>query len=346
MKTVLVGCGGIADHWLTCLKAMPEVEVAGLVDIRAEAAKAKAEKYGLAAARIGADLAEILRAVRPEALFNCTIPAAHTATTLLGLEAGCHVLTEKPLADTLENARALAAASRRTGKLLAVMQNRRYNRHILALKRFLESGAIGKITTVTSHYFMPQFRKHFLTMPHVLLLDMAIHTFDAARFLMGADAADVFALEWNPPGSWFERDASAVVIFRMTDGSVFTYQGSWCAEGLSTPYESVWRIIGDAGTAIWDGAEGLRAQSVKPVWVNNGWRRDIVDAVIPADAPPGQEEGHAAVIREFVRCVREGGRPQTDCVDNLRSLAMVFGAIRSAEQGARVSVGGEGNPTP
>ena len=50
-------------------------------------------------------------------------------------------------------------------------------------------------------------------MPHVLLLEMAIHTFDAARLILGADPVSVYCKEWNPPGSWYKQNASAVAIF-------------------------------------------------------------------------------------------------------------------------------------
>src|SRR6266581_2652143 len=65
------------------------------------------------------------------------------------------------------------------------------------------------------------FRQH---MRHVLLLDMAIHTFDAARLLTGADPVSVYCKEWNPVGSWYDHDASAVAFFEMTNGIVYTYR--------------------------------------------------------------------------------------------------------------------------
>ena len=67
---------------------------------------------------------------------------------------------------------------------------------------------------------------------------MAIHTFDMARFISGADPVAVYCKEWNPSGSWYDHDASAIAIFEMTGGIVYTYRGSWCAEGLNTTWES------------------------------------------------------------------------------------------------------------
>ena len=75
-------------------------------------------------------------------------------------------------------------------------------------------------------------------MEHVLLRDMAVHTFGSARFLTGADPLTGFGTSWNPGGSWYAHGASAAVTSEMTGGVVFTYRGSWCTEGLPTAWES------------------------------------------------------------------------------------------------------------
>jgi predicted dehydrogenase len=244
-------------------------------------------------------------------------------------------LGEKPLADSMENARRAVAAAEAAGKLYAVIQNRRYDPNLLRLCSFLASGAIGEVTTIDADFYVGAhfggFRDH---MRHVLLLDMAIHTFDAARKMAGADPLAVYCYEWNPRGSWYDRDAAAVAVFEMTGGLVFTYRGSWCAEGLNTTWESTWRITGTRGSVCWDGAEGFKSQIVKET---GGFFSTWEDLTLPP-GPADIATGHAGVIREFVACVRSGGTPQTAAADNIKSLAMVFGAITSAEQKQRVLV--------
>ncbi len=90
-------------------------------------------------------------------------------------------------------------------------------------------------------------------MSNVLLLDMAIHTFDAARFVCDADPVAVYCDEFNPPWSWYRGNASSTVIFEMSGGLRYTYRGSWCAEGRATSWEAEWRAVGPNGTATWDG---------------------------------------------------------------------------------------------
>ena len=79
---------------------------------------------------------------------------------------------------------------------------------------------------------------------------MAIHHFDLARYFTGLDAVAVYAHEFNPQGSWYEGDVAATCIFEMSNGAIFTYRGSWCAEGCHTSWNGDWRFIGINGTLL------------------------------------------------------------------------------------------------
>lgn len=330
-RAVLVGCGGISRAWFKAAQEMEALSFVGLVDINRAAAEEKAAEFGLKDAVLDTDLSSVLQGTRPDVVFNCTIPDAHMPVTLEALRHGCHVLGEKPLADTMENAYKMIEAAAKANRIFAVIQNRRYNANIRRLCAFLRSGAIGRITTVNSDFYLGAHFGGFRDrMEHVLLLDMAIHSFDQARLISGTDPVSVYAKEWNPAGSWYDHDASAVAVFQMTDGIVYTYRGSWCAEGLNTTWECDWRIVGDKGTVTWDGADGFRCQVVAKT---GGFRSEWADVPVPEVDPGDKVGGHAGVMREFLRAVRTGGTPETTCADNVKSLAMVFGAIRSAETG-------------
>jgi len=336
VRTVLVGCGGICRAWLNAVQDSRDVEIVGLVDIDEQNLSRIAEEYGFADAACGTDLAAVLREVRPDAVFDCAVPEAHAEITITSLEQGCHVLGEKPLADSMANARRMVDAARAADRIFAVIQNRRYQPHIRALRKFLADGRIGKVTTVNADFYIGAhfggFRDH---MRHVLLVDMAIHSFDQARLIAGADPVSVYCHEWNPQGSWYDHDASAHCIFEMTDGVVLNYRGSWCSEGLNTSWECDWRIIGERGTVKWDGGAGFAAEVVKGA---GGFKSEMSACDVPATSVPGMAEGHKGVIFDFVRCVQRGGVPETVCSDNIKSLAMVFGAVESAESGRRVTI--------
>ena len=130
----MAGCGGIAGVSLDAIKTMDEIEIVGLVDISQDAAKTRKEQY-ISPALTGADLGSVIKSVGADAVFDCTVPEAHMEITLTALDLGCHVLGEKPLADSMDNARKMVEAAGRAGKIYAVIQNRRYDPNIRALPR-------------------------------------------------------------------------------------------------------------------------------------------------------------------------------------------------------------------
>lgn len=335
LRAVLVGCGSMSEGWLKAATALPDLAIVGLVDLRAQAAQQRAAQFALHEAVVSDDLVATLRRTAAEIVFDCTVPEAHLATTLTALEHGCHVLGEKPMAASLEHAQQMVVAAQTAGKLYAVIQNRRYHPMIRRLRRLITSGQFGQLTTLNSDFFLgAHFDGFRQQMPHILLLDMAIHTFDMARALSGADPVSVYCKEWNPPGSWYKQHASAVAIFELSDGTVYTYRGSWCSEGLPTSWEGDWRVIGTQGSARWD-ETGLTAAKVV---ATGGFVSETASLEVPPLAPSDGVNGHAGLIAEFVRCVRNGEQPETICTDNIKSLAMVFAAIASAEQGRTVEV--------
>jgi predicted dehydrogenase len=343
LTAILVGCGGISATWLKAAKEIDDLEIVGLVDLNEDAAKSRREEFELSGAITGTDLSSALANLKPDVAFDCTIPEAHLETTLTALRGGCHVLGEKPMADSLDNARRMIEAAREAGKTYAVIQNRRYDPNIRAYRALTESGTLGSLTTLSSDFYIGAHFGGFRDrMKHALLLDMAIHTFDAARLISGADPVAVYCKEWNPSGSWYDHDASAIAIFEMTGGIIYTYRGSWCAEGLNTTWECDWRAICERGSATWDGATGFKAQRVaKTGGFFSEWEDVSVvsgrDSEIPAEEQH-RVGGHAGLIREFLDCIRAGATPETVCTDNIKSLAMVFAAIESAEAGKRVEI--------
>jgi len=336
VTAVLVGCGSISKGWLDAAGDISDLEIIGLVDLKKKILLRRASEYGLEKTEIGTDFSSVLRKASPDIVFNCTTPEAHTEVTLQALDHGCHVLQEKPMADSMDNAKRIVAAAKKAGKLVAVIQNYRYNAQIRRLRDFLSRGDLGQLTTVHSDFYIGAhfggFRDH---MKHVLLLDMAIHTFDVARFITGKDPLSVYCQEWNPSGSWYDHDASAVAVFEMTGGIVYTYRGSWCAEGLNTPWGSEWRIICQKGGIKWDGADHYQVQVVSKT---GGLISNYQDLQIPEYDAKDKVGGHASLIKEFVHCVRMGEKPETICTDNIKSLSMVFGAIESAKRQSPIDI--------
>ncbi|UUZ97687.1 Gfo/Idh/MocA family oxidoreductase [Paenibacillus sp. P25] len=193
------------------------------------------------------------------------MPDSHAAVTTAALELGCDVFGEKPMSTSMAEAHRLVELAGKRGRTYAVMQNRRYLPQIRAFRDLVVSGAIGQVGFVNADFFLgPHFGGFRDAMESPSLLDMAIHTFDQARLITGKDPVSVYCHEFNPPGSWYAGNASAVCIFEYEDGGVFCYRGSWCSEGSPTSWEADWRISGSKGTARWDGTTAPYAEVTEP----------------------------------------------------------------------------------
>jgi predicted dehydrogenase len=337
VTAVLVGCGAMSKAWLEAVRQVDDLTMVGLVDIDEDRARSRAAEFGLDGIAIGRNLDALLDQTKPDIVFDVVVPPARRDVALTAFRHGCHALTEKPLADNADNARAIIEAARAAGRLHAVIQNRRYLADPRRIRRFVESGAIGAPTSIHCDFFIaPHFGGFREEMNHVLLLDMAIHTFDAARYMVNGEPATVYCQEWEPNNSWYRQGSSAMAVFAMGRGIIFTYRGSWCADGLRTSWESAWRIVGERGSLSWDGFDDLRAE------VKTDRREGLLDAAEPVEVPPldprDRVGGHLGVIQDFVAAVRDGIEPETRGTDNIKSLAMVFGAIDSAETGRRVPI--------
>ena len=332
MRALLVGAGGMGRQWAKNLAACDDVTLAGWIDIQPDTAARAADDLGVAVGYTGTDLERALAEVHPDFLVDVTIPEAHHDVTVLALAAGVPVLGEKPMADTMERARAMVAASEHSGKLYMVSQSRRYNAQLQALRRLIveQVGELGILNT--DFYLGPHFGGFREAMPSPLIVDMAIHTFDAARYLSGADPVAVYCEEFNPVWSWYQGAACATAIFEMSRGLRYTYRGSWCAEGRRTSWESEWRAVGPNGSATWDGTTPPVAEVVTR-------RNSFLSEVEPRTAPVEDiSEGIGGSLRDFLHALKTGATPMGECHDNIKSLAMVFGAIESAATGNRVRI--------
>ncbi len=331
-RIVVAGCGGMSNHWISYARSRDDAEIVGFVDIRGELAEKKAAEHGLAAPSF-TDLSQAIRSTGANLLFDVSTPEAHAGNTMTAMRLGCDVFGEKPMASRIADARSVTRAAAKLGRKYAVMQNRRYLKGIRAF-RGLVSERLGQVGIVNADFYIGAHFGGFRDlMENVLVLDMAVHTFDMARFIAGSDAVSVWCREFNPGWSWYKGDASAVCVFEMAGGAVFTYRGSWCAEGANTTWESEWRVVGRNGTAVWNGADAPWAGTVPPRDKN-----DFINEAARVDARLdwAGREGHAGCLDEMFASLTEGRPAETECSDNVKTMEMVFGAIESSRTGKTV----------
>ena len=335
-RILLAGCGSMSAVWVEhILECHKSAQFVALTDISPEAAEKSRSKYNLTCP-VFTDLKEAIDSTKPDIVLDITIPGAHESVASTAMKNGCDVFSEKPMSDSFDACKRLVALSEQTGRGYSLMQNRRYNANIRAYRDMIASGAIGQPGYLGADFFIgAHFDGFRVVMDNPLVLDMAIHTFDQARFISGANPVSVYCHEWNPPGSWYKGCANAVAIYEMSDGSVFCLRGSWCAEGANTSWECEWRAQGDKGTAIWNGFGEVYAEVV-----DDSKPREFIGPFKRIDAQKdwGGREGHAGCIDDMFAAWESGARAMTDCRDNIHSMNMVFGAIESARAGRKLLI--------
>lgn len=328
LRIVQVGLGGFGSRWLDVLHQANEVELAAVVDASAEARDRAVEKVGPVPAC--GSIAEAMSTVAAEAVLIVVPPALHEEVALAALDAGWHVLSEKPLADDLPAAARLLAATERAGRVFMVSQNYRWSAPIATLRHHLQSGLIGEMGAIRYTFNKAwDFGGWRATLPDVLLEDMTIHHVDLLRYLIGRNCAEVFASSYRPAWSWFSGHSAASVLLRFEGGPHVAYYGSWVGAGPQTTWTGTIEIDGAAGMLVLRDDQLTFYPRARP---NGG---EAEPQPLPLLTPPltGQEES----LARFVAAVREGTTPETSIHDNIQSFAIVCAALASARDGRPVA---------
>lgn len=323
MKVIQVGIGGMGNAWLKAVQASDVVDYAGFVEINDAIAVEQAAKYDLDAATIYKSVPAALAALQPDGIIDVTPPQFHQDVSVTALEAGIPVLSEKPLADTLERAQRIVDKANETRMLHMVTQNYRYRPPVQTVKQVLASGELGAITSVGVQFYKgPHFGGFREEMAYPLIIDMSIHHLDMMRFFLERDLVSVYGRSWNPPWSWFAGDASALVTYQFDGDVLVTYDGSWCSNGADTSWNGTWRFECEHGSLHMEDDRVYVTQRD-----GDGKQRREVEQVTM------QHTDQAYLLHEFYEAVTQGKTPATTCQDNIKSLAMVFNTVESFETG-------------
>jgi len=324
LRLIQVGVGGFGGSWLDLVSEEEECIPAAIVDIDDNALAAARDEHGIGGARSFGTLERAMEAVQCDAALIVTPPAVHAEQAIAVMDHGKHVLIEKPLADCMEAAREMVACAKANGVVLMVSQNYRFRAAARAVRKVIADGGIGPPGYLDVEFHKaPAFEGSFrLHMEYPLLVDMSIHHFDLMRYLTASDPVAVSARSFRPAWSWFDHEPALAATFEMSGGLVINYFGSWVSRGRETTWDADWRIQGPEGALI--------------------WRDDRIVLATADDEFPVPPAAMAASDRrysmqEFMRCVQSGGEPETSGADNLKTLAMVFGALESVKTGQRVA---------
>jgi len=323
MRFIQVGVGGFGKGWLGRVRSDERASLAAIVDVDRAALESARQETGLSEGACFEDFRRAFSEVQADAVLNVTPPAVHHKVALAAFERGLHVLTEKPLADTMAHARQMVTAAEEAGLTLMVSQNYRFRRWVRTIRYLLREDGYGPADNVSVRFARaPRFEGSWrLAMEHPLVVDMSIHHFDLMRALTGREPLSVYAVTWRPSWSWFKNDPCCMAVFTFQGGLTVSYDASWVARGRQTGWDGYWRV------ECADATVELLAETVHVILADQPNK----DAEIELHEMPCENQDYA--LFEFQNAVAEGREPEAGGRDNLNSLAMVFATLKSASTG-------------
>lgn len=343
-RYIQVGTGGMGNNW--CRKAMPPnmadgmVEPVAAVDINPEALVNAREGLGLPAEKCYTDLE---RAFDDNEVDFCTVvvpPAAHELVVDAAVRHGVNILSEKPIADTIEASCRIAQKVEAAGLKMGVTMSHRFRQDITTLRRLVWSRQFGELDYLVCRYLYDgreygrwgEFRYHI---DHPLMVEAAVHHLDLlvdlASMGSGAKCSTIYAQIWNPRWSTFAGDSQALVTMTLDNGKHASYEGAnvnavalnnWKNEYIRAECEGATLIMEDA------------ALDALPHFDDRDRRGDRH----PVELIDQPKWSNAWLIEKFIHWL-DGGEPmETNVRDNLQSMALVFAAIESNRTSQPVDV--------
>ncbi|MEI3102418.1 MAG: Gfo/Idh/MocA family oxidoreductase [Oscillospiraceae bacterium] len=342
IKIGILGCGKIAQvRHIPEYAENPDVELAGFYNPSRKRAEEQAEKYG---GKVYDTAEELLADKSIDAVSICAANYAHAELTIKALEAGKHVLCEKPMATTLADCEAMVECAKRTGKFLMIGHNQRLAKAHVEAKRLIDQGLIGRIITFRTTFghggpetwaINPGKNVWFFDKKKAAMgamADLGVHKTDLIQFLTGQRVVRTTARlvtldKRGEDGELIGVDDNAVCIYEMSGGAFGTMTASWTyygAEDNSTVLygsKGIMRIYDDPAHSIVvklaDGEE--QTYDVEQIQTNDNQTK-------------------SGVIDLWVECLKNNTPPEISGESALYAMRAVFASIESSQTGRTVEI--------
>ena len=316
LKVGVIGAGSMGRHHVRVYSELEQCELLGVAD----PAEDKAELAAKHGTRYFTDHRALLE-LRPELVTIAAPTTQHFQLACDALDAGCHLLIEKPISDDLGKARDLIARANAAGRSIAVGHIERFNPAVMELKHIIESGELGEVLTVNNLRVGPY---HGRILDTGIVLDLGTHDVDLISHLLGQRAVSVFATATRRKHN---HEDHAVIQMAFPEGHTGIIETSWLA-----PYRArnVF-VVGTEHFALCD----LINQLIL-VYEDNPGGANLLAGLHPV--PPGEPLKNE--LASVVGSVLDGQPPVCGAEASIYALQVCRAALRSIETGASVQCAG------
>jgi predicted dehydrogenase len=331
LRVAVVGVGILGSRHARVFAEQPDCELVAVVDLNSARAEQVAQAHGV---RAFTDYEAMLQSVNIDAVAVATPDHLHCAPVVTALRAGKHVLMEKPLAVTAQDAREIVAAAASANVVAMVNYSQRFVPDHVWIKRTIETGELGKLTFVLSVKF------DTLSVPTGMIATwaaqtsplyfMSSHDLDLVQWFLGANPVEVFAQEargtLEAHGMNVHDGLNALIQFE--GGVSANFHSSWIYPNTYPRVaDGTMQIIGSEGALTYHArtrrAELYTARGGQAVEFSGPHTADIIDGKITG--------AFTASLRHFVECIREGREPATSPRRVLPTAEVQAAALQSLD---------------
>lgn len=335
VKIGIAGCGHIARKHAEEILALTRAELAAACDADPHALQSFTRRYGI---KGYLDYGEMLDGKDIDVIIICTPSGLHAKMGVMAARSGKHVLVEKPMALTLEDADMLIDACEKNGVLLSVVLQNRFKPSFQMLKRALKEGRFGKLSHAGVTVRWNRDEAYFLNNPWRgrkaedggVMMNQAIHSIDILQWLMG-QVESVFAYtatRYRP----IEAEDVGVAVIKFKSGALGVI------EAASTVYprnlEETIAIFGNMGTVL---IGGVSTGEIK-TWQFSEVREEDKKLPIGNDSAGCRKPGHQVVLQNMLETIETGGSLAVDGREGRKALEIVLGIYKASETGRPVTL--------
>jgi len=342
LRIGIIGTGGIADaHISGYLAFARDCEIAALADVIPGRAAQKAEAFGLTRAATFDDPLAMIASGLVDLVSIATPPSTHASLAIAALDAGIHVLVEKPMAPSLEECDAMLAAQERSGRVLSVVAQNRFRDDLAALKEVVDSGLLGSISHVRVDsawwrglpYYDLWWRGTWEKEGGGCTLNHAIHHIDLLLWLLGRPA-EITAMLANAQHDNAEVEDLSVAVFRYERGlaqltSSVVHHGEEQAiviQGANARVSQPFSVVAEQSRRDGFPADGGDPEAVARI-------EELV-----AGRAPLAHLGHEGQIGDLLSAIREGRVPIAGGQDGRDAVEVVTAIYKSGFERQFVSL--------
>ena len=336
VKYGVIGCGAIAQrrHIPECI-ANPDSKLVALADPVKERVEELATKYG---AKGYTDYKEMLKDPHVDAVVVAGPNSLHAQQSIDALNAGKHVLCEKPMATTREDAKAMLDAAKKNRKFLMIGLNQRLMPAHVKAKKILQGGSLGKVLSFRTAFQHPGpegwsvdagkswfFKKGQAFMG--VTGDLGVHKADLLRWLLGQEFAEVSGVistldKRDPDGNLIDLDDNAYLVLKTTGGILGSMILSWTNYGAEENY------------TVLLCEKGVLSLGIDPTWgVIVDYRTGERELHKVGEMSTNTKQVASGIIDAFTKSIASGTPPEIDGVEGYKSLDVILTAMEAGKEG-------------